>query len=65
MYVCMCVLNLVIEAFYVFLIETLYAIYGFFWSSRHGTAETSPTRNHKVVSSIPGLAQWIKDSVLP
>ena len=25
-------------------------------SSCHGTVETNPTRNHEVVSSIPGLA---------
>ena len=25
-------------------------------SSRHGTAETNPTRNREVVGSIPGLA---------
>ena len=26
---------------------------------------TSPTRNHEVVGSIPGLAQGVKDLVLP
>ena len=30
-------------------------------SSRHGTAETNPTRIHKVVGLIPGLAQWTED----
>ena len=33
-------------------------------SSRHGTAETNPTKNHEVVGLIPGLAQWVKDPVL-
>ena len=33
-------------------------------SSHLGVGETNPTRNHEVASSIPGLAQWVKDKVL-
>ena len=35
------------------------------WSSHHGTVETNLTRNREVAGSIPGLAQWVKDPVLP
>ena len=34
-------------------------------SSHRGAAVMNPTRNHKVVGSIPGLAQWVKDLALP
>ena len=34
-------------------------------SSHHGTAETNLTRNHEAVGFIPGLIQWVKDSLLP
>ena len=33
-------------------------------SSRHGTAETNPTRNLEVVGSITSLDQWVKDPAL-
>ena len=33
-------------------------------SSRLGTAEMNPTRNHEVAGLIPALTQWVKDLVL-
>ena len=35
------------------------------WNSHRGTAEMNPTRNLEVAGSIPGLAQRVKDPVLP
>ena len=36
-----------------------------FQEFRSGAVETNPTRNHEVSGSIPGLARWVKDLVLP
>ena len=32
--------------------------------SRHGSVATNP-RNHEVAGSVPGLALWVEDLVLP
>ena len=34
-------------------------------SSHRGSVEMNLTMNHEVADSIPGLAQWVKDLVLP
>ena len=36
-----------------------------FWNSHCSTVEKNPTSIHEDVGSIPGLAQWVKDPVLP
>jgi len=38
---------------------------GVYWSSRLSAAETNLNRNDEVAGSIHGLAQWVKDPVLP
>ena len=34
-------------------------------SSRRGSVEMNPIRNHEVADSIPDLGQWVKDLALP
>ena len=34
-------------------------------SSHHGAAEMNQTGNHVVAGLVPGLAQWVRDLVLP
>ena len=36
-----------------------------YWSSHHGSVEMNLTSIHEDAVLIPGLAQWVKDLVLP
>ena len=36
-----------------------------YWNSHHGSMVMKLTGIHEDVSLIPGLAQWVKDLVLP
>ena len=45
-------------------VRELYSISCNDQSTRRGTAETNPIRNHEVAGSIPGLTQWVGDLAL-
>ena len=45
-------------------VVSIFLIKSYLESSHRGSAETNPTRNHEVAGLIPGLAWWVKESVL-
>ena len=45
--------------------KTYYKVIKRMWRSHHGSGVMNSTNIHEDVGSIPGLAQWFKDPVLP
>ena len=58
-------LRIVLKVFKLFSFITRNVFNFVFRSSHCGSAVTNPTRIREDVDSIAGLAQWVKDQVLP
>ena len=59
------VISLELLSLYLSLILTSLTDRRVWWSSRCGTAETHPTRDHEFVGLLPGLPQWAEVPALP